>query len=109
MEIGSRTKCMEKEYSRGPTVVSMKVSTLMTKSKVMEFSIGQMVDSTMDTGCLESKKELVFTSTLKVKLDTEDGKMVNVSNGYLKRSITWKFSNSRNKELECEIDFTKSQ
>ena len=67
MEIGSRTKCMEKEYSHGLTVVNMKVNTLMTRNKDMEFSIGQMVDSTMDTGCLESKKVLVFTSTLRVK------------------------------------------
>ena len=107
METGSKIRCTEKEFSRGPMVASMKVNTLMTKSKVMVFFTGQMVDSMMDTGCLENKKASVSTSTLRVKLDMEDGRTVNVSNGYLKKSITWKFSNSRSKEINIDSTYFK--
>merc|ERR1712046_187338 len=86
MVTGNEIRCMVKAYSRGLMAVNMKVSTTMIKSKAMASSTGQMVDNTMDTGCLESKKASVSTSMLKEKCVTEDGRMESVSNGYQRMS-----------------------
>lgn len=50
LEIGFRTKCMDPESSRGPMGENMKENIMMTKNKVMEFSLGQMEDNTMVIG-----------------------------------------------------------
>ena len=57
MEIGSVTRCMEKEYSPGMTEGGTKETTRMIRSMAMASSPGQMADSTMEPGCTESRKE----------------------------------------------------
>lgn len=50
LEIGFVTKCMVRVYSLGPMAEDTKANIMMTRSKVMEFSYGQMVDSMMELG-----------------------------------------------------------
>ena len=90
-EIGSKTKCMVEEYLLGRMDASTRENTLMIRNRDMESFIGQMEDSMMDTGCQASKKVLVSISMQKEKYVTVDGKMVNVSNGYLRRNIIRKY------------------
>ena len=47
---GTIIKCMEREYSRGVTVVGMRVSTLMIRSLDMECLHGPMGECMKDTG-----------------------------------------------------------
>lgn len=47
---GPTIKCMAVECSHGKTEGSMMVSIMMTRSRDMEFSLGQMGENMKDTG-----------------------------------------------------------
>ena len=49
-ETGYAIRCMEVVFSLGLMAEDIKVSTTMTKNKVMEFSRGQMEENTMGHG-----------------------------------------------------------
>lgn len=57
---------MERVSSLGQIGESMRVSTMMTRSKVMVFSLGLMEDNMMASGLMVSKKALESTTTQRV-------------------------------------------
>lgn len=68
--------------------VATRESTTMTRNMVEEYSLGQMVDSTMVSGEMVSKMDMACTSTSRVTLGTEDGRMESVSSGLLKKTTS---------------------
>ena len=80
---GSTIKCTAREYSHGLTEENMKVTTLMTKKKVVVFSYGQMEESTMESGSTESNTVSESITLQRVKLRKENGKKARESDGSL--------------------------
>ena len=78
---GQTTKCMAKVSSPGPMDVSMRATTSMTRKKVMACLSGPTAANMMDSGKMESRKELVFTITLEERRDTVGGTTANGASG----------------------------
>jgi len=60
-EIGLITKCMEEVYLLGQMVEDMKANTMMIRSKVTDYFIGQMAEVMMVSGKMENNMEKQFT------------------------------------------------
>ena len=102
MVTGNKIKCTAKVYSLGPMVESMKANIMTIKNRDTESSTGLTADNMTDTGCPVSKKVLVSISMQRVRCATADGKTENVSNGYRKKSIMWKYNNFRSRKTSFD-------
>jgi hypothetical protein len=86
MKVNGRIiKCMEKESSHGLTAENMKVTTLMTRSKVREYLRGQMEESMTEIGSMASSMEKEFTIPQRVMLKKESGKKEKEQSGFQAR------------------------
>jgi len=74
MENGSTIKCTVEVCLPGQMEESMMESTMMTRNKVMEFSLGQMVGDTKATGLMENNMDRVYIILAKEKQREENGK-----------------------------------
>ena len=74
--IGSIIKCMEKAYSLGQMVESMKVNIKMIINTVTGYFIGQIRENMMGIGKTVNSKELAYLPQLKKKPNMENGLQV---------------------------------
>jgi hypothetical protein len=72
--LGKIIICMDKEYTRGVTVVNMTASTIWTKSMVSECTFGQTADGMKGTGPTESNMARVNICSRMESLKLECGK-----------------------------------
>jgi len=82
METGNSTKCMGMVSLHGMMEEDTKENTTMTKSKAKACFIGQTVEDIMVVGKMENNMELVNTSHLRERLDSENGKRAKEPNGW---------------------------
>ena len=75
MELGRIVSFMERDSINGLMDVFTTVSTLMTKSKVLGFTSGQMGDSMRATGMMESSMERASSRIQKASASKAFGKV----------------------------------
>lgn len=72
---GAKTNCMEMVFTLGLTVGSTKVSTKMTRSTGMEFTLGPMERSMTEAGKMANSTVKLGLQTLKIAQNLDFGKM----------------------------------
>ena len=92
-------KCMEEEFSHGLTVESTMESIMMTKSKDMEYLLGQMVADMRDIGKMENNTAKVYIIQQRVKPNVENGKKAKELDGLQKQLIMMKVLRHCSNEL----------
>ena len=82
---GKRISCMVMVCTLGQMVECMKVNTKMTSRKVMVFMSGKMERNMKVNGSMENNMEMAKSSTQKVKVGKEFGKMETESLGWIRK------------------------
>lgn len=88
LDNGEKINCTAMVSTPGKMEESTRAITLTIKRKALEFILGLMVESTKETGSMESSMEKVDSSIVRARARMVFGKMEKESNGSIRRAIT---------------------